>query len=108
MQHWPEAYLAWMRSGTPEQLLTTQSHQITDIKTPLLAGDVNGDGDVTCADSLLLNAYLLAPWKVKLDKDAADVDGNGRITVADLTKLNILLTMDVASRRYDSYLNKIM
>lgn len=45
-------------------------------------GDVNGDGKVTSADSVLVTRYV-AGWGASFDRSAADVDGNGSITGAD-------------------------
>ena len=92
-QHWPESYLAWMRSAAPEKLFTTEMHRITPIKRAILVGDVNGDGAVNKADVTLLNRYVLAPLFVKLDKSAADIDGNGKINLSDVVLLNKLVNI---------------
>ena len=36
MQHWPETYLAWLRSGTPDEIFTEYPHENTVAKYFLL------------------------------------------------------------------------
>ena len=94
MQHWPEAYLAWMKSSDdPSVLFTDGHHEIVPVKKPILIGDVNGDGDVNAADVTLLNRYVLAPKKTSLVLASADIDGNGRINLADVIRLTALLAV---------------
>ena len=94
MQHWPEAYLAWMQSSVDgSDLFATEHHKITSIKKPILTGDVNDDNDVTAADLTLLNRYLLLPKKTAINTAAADIDGNGKINLIDATKFLALLVL---------------
>ena len=51
-----------------------------------LAGDVNGDGEVTVKDVTLLNQHL-AKWNVTINKSNANVNGDDEITVKDVTLL---------------------
>lgn len=44
-----------------------------------LPGDLDGDGEVTDWDGILLNRYL-AGWSVSIRTAAADVDGDGEVT----------------------------
>ena len=44
-----------------------------------IAGDLDGDGEVTDWDGILLNRYL-AGWTVTLNIAAADTDGDGEVT----------------------------
>ena len=93
IQHWPETYLAWMKSAAPEKLFTTAPHKITPITRPQLIGDVNDDGDVNQADVTALNKYVLTPKKVTINKAVADVDGNGRINISDVLKLQAIVVI---------------
>jgi len=74
------------------------SCQITDY----LLGDVNGDGEVTNKDRLMLSRYL-AKWDgYEIDKlvfDAADINGDGDITNRD----RLLLSRHLA--KWDGYEN---
>lgn len=47
-----------------------------------LRGDVNGDGKVDIADSMLITRALVRK-DIALDLDAADVNGDGRVDIAD-------------------------
>ena len=64
-------------------------------KSPVLLGDVNGDGRVNGQDRLLLTRWL-AKWADALaegiDEDAADIDGDGKVTGHD----RLLLTRYLA------------
>ncbi len=53
-----------------------------------LYGDLNGDGNITTADSVLLNRYN-AKWAVaeQIDPRAADVDGSSEVDVKDAVLL---------------------
>ena len=108
VQHWSESYLAWMKSGTAEELLTDYHHASPDLRTPLSVGDVNADGSVNSADASLLRAYLLAPRLVSIDKTAADIDGSGRIDLKDLTKLDELLAAQRSAKSRTGYLQKLL
>lgn len=60
----------------------------------LVAGDANGDGEVTAADVETISDYILgrlAPgsW---FDEESADVVGDGVVDIQDLTQLIQLLT----------------
>ena len=56
----------------------------------IIPGDVNGDGQVTSADLMLLSLYL-AGHPVQICYIASDVNGDGRITSADLMLLSLYL-----------------
>lgn len=53
-----------------------------NVTPSVIYGDVNNDGAVTGADSVLLLQYL-AQWNVTISSDAADVNGDGAVTGAD-------------------------
>jgi hypothetical protein len=50
-------------------------------------GDVNADGEVTLADLVALQKFLLAETRTLADWQAADLDGNDKLNAADLTVL---------------------
>lgn len=47
--------------------------------TDFLLGDVDGDGEITDWDAIVLERYL-AGWDVEIVSTAADIDGDGEIT----------------------------
>ena len=54
-----------------------------------ILGDINGDKDITIADVVLLNRYVLG--KVSLDSDKkklADMNSDGDVTIGDVVLLN--------------------
>jgi hypothetical protein len=58
------------------------------IAQSFLAGDLNGDGQITAADSDLLRGYLQGSISLTDHQiSAADVTGDGQITAADLDQL---------------------
>jgi beta-galactosidase len=52
-------------------------------------GDVNKDGELTAADLVMLQKWLLKNGTIT-DSEAADVDGNGKVNVIDLVILKKL------------------
>ena len=52
------------------------------VYTDPLAGDVDGDGEVTASDAGLILQFV-AGWDVSADVTTADVDGDGVITASD-------------------------
>ena len=50
-------------------------------------GDVDGDGEVSDWDAILLNRHL-AGWNVTLELSAADVDGDGEVSDWDAITLD--------------------
>ena len=55
----------------------------------IIKGDLNGDGMITYADVVILQAYLLG--KISLTNNqilAADISGEGDISILDLAKLH--------------------
>ena len=54
-----------------------------------ILGDINGDKDITIADVVLLNRYVLG--KASLDSDKkklADINSDGDVTIGDVVLLN--------------------
>ena len=45
----------------------------------MIVGDVDGDGEITDWDAIMLNRYL-AGWEVEMNSAAADTDGDGELT----------------------------
>ena len=45
----------------------------------VMLGDVDGDGEITDWDAIVLNRYL-AGWEVEMNSAAADMDGDGELT----------------------------
>lgn len=45
----------------------------------VIVGDVDGDGELTDWDAIVLNRYL-AGWEVEMNSAAADTDGDGELT----------------------------
>ena len=56
-----------------------------------LAGDVNGDGEVTNADLIRLRRYL-SGQSVSAETGNADLNGDGKVDLKDLMLLQLLLT----------------
>lgn len=56
-----------------------------------LAGDVNGDGEVTNADLIRLRRYL-SGQSVSAETGNADLNGDGKVNLKDLMLLQLLLT----------------
>ncbi len=56
-----------------------------------LAGDVNGDGEVTNADLIRLRRYL-SGQNVSAETGNADLNGDGKVDLKDLMLLQLLLT----------------
>ena len=71
-------------SGSVEKQFT-----IVSASPAVVKGDVTGDGDVTIADVVKLNRYVVG--KIQLTPEelaAADVTGDDDVTIADVVKLN--------------------
>lgn len=47
-------------------------------------GDVNGDGQVTLKDAVLIRRYIAGGWDVELDEKCADVNGDGTVNLKDV------------------------
>ena len=45
----------------------------------VMLGDVDGDGELTDWDAIVLNRYL-AGWEVEINSAAADTDGDNELT----------------------------
>lgn len=60
----------------------TVTFTVTEDVKDTLVGDVDGDGEVTDADDIILERWL-AGWSVTVDEAASDVDGDGEVTDAD-------------------------
>ena len=65
MQHWPEEYLAWMRSGNENTIFTNKDYKHTSVKCPvditvydsegnIVARVINDEVDTSIEDSLLV------------------------------------------------------
>ena len=52
----------------------------------VMYGDVNGDGEVTAADTTRLRQWI-AGWDVVINELVADVNADGEVTAADVTRL---------------------
>ena len=52
-----------------------------------LAGDANGDGQVTLADAVAVVNYILGNPSENFNASNADVDGNGSITITDAVSI---------------------
>ena len=64
------------------------------METPILIGDVNGDGLLSVNDLTTLIDYLLGNYNIVINDLAADLDGNGNITINDVPRLIDLLLTD--------------
>ncbi len=59
-----------------------------DLTTPILKGDVNGDGNITLADYTKILAQVKKTSELEGDAlEAADVNGDGKVSLADYTKV---------------------
>lgn len=66
----------------------SNSVQITIIVYPVMQGDINLDGNITIADAVLLQKWLLAlPDTILPDWKAGDMNGDGKLNAVDLTLL---------------------
>ncbi len=72
-------YTQTMQSGSKYTLVTTP---VTLYTGTGVKGDVDGNGKVTIADLIMLDAYM-ANKTDKIDTTAADLNGDGKITVDD-------------------------
>ena len=71
---------------------TFSTNRLKLVQTEPVAGDVNADGELTAADAVLLQRWLLAVPNTHLaDWKAADFSGDGRLCPADLTKMKCAL-----------------
>ena len=52
-----------------------------------MAGDADGDGEVTLQDVVNLTRYLAGGWDADVDVSNADVDGDGMLTLRDVILL---------------------
>lgn len=52
-----------------------------------VAGDTDGDGEVTSTDAEAITDYLLGKAPADFDTDAADFDGDGEVTITDITSI---------------------
>ena len=60
--------------------------------TVVVTGDVNGDGQCTIADLVLINMHLLGRSSLKdAAASAADVNADGSVSIADLVLINMQL-----------------
>lgn len=48
MQHWPEAYLAWLTSGDPDRIFARRGHKIVSNKCPVDITVYASNGSVAC------------------------------------------------------------
>lgn len=64
-------------------------------------GDINGDGDVTVSDAMIVFNYLSGKSSLTVEeKEKADVNGDGEIDVSDAMKIyNILLGKDSEDKK---------
>ena len=54
-----------------------------------ILGDINGDKDITIADVVLLNRYVLGKASLNSDKkELADINSDGDVTIGDVVLLN--------------------
>ena len=52
-----------------------------------VAGDTDGDGEVTSTDAEAITDYLLGKAPADFDTDSADFDGDGQVTITDITAI---------------------
>ena len=52
-----------------------------------VAGDTDGDGEVTSTDAEAITDYLLGKAPADFDADSADFDGDGQVTITDITAI---------------------
>ena len=67
-------------------------------ETPVLVGDINGDGTVSVTDMLMIKAHLLDKSKIPADKlDVADMNGDGIISITDFVQNKaVILNIPIA------------
>ena len=49
-----------------------------------MAGDSDGDGELSLKDVVALSRFLAGGWDVEIDPENADVDGDGELTLRDI------------------------
>ncbi len=70
------------------QATSTQFESGTVTVKAVIPGDINGDGDISSADSVLLARYLVGMEELApAQRKAADVTYDGEVTTADAVKL---------------------
>ena len=77
-------------AGTPEDAaaLAVSWKAVYDGEAPVLSGDLDGDGELTSADVVLLARYLAgAETLTEAQLTAADLNADGVVTSADLVLL---------------------
>ena len=83
------AYCGWLGESSTE---VGGAEDLHPDAVPVLAGDVNGDGEVTIGDVSSLIDRLLGSWSSPFDEVAADVNHDGQVTIGDVSQLiDILL-----------------
>ncbi|MBD7910150.1 glycoside hydrolase family 48 protein [Clostridium cibarium] len=68
----------------------TYANLVSELPSPVLKGDVDGDGEVTMADSIALKKYLLNP-SYKINEANSDINGDNEIDLSDLFALYDML-----------------
>lgn len=53
-----------------------------------VAGDSDGDGEITLKDTVLMRRFLADGWNVSIDAEASDVDGDGSVTLQDVALIS--------------------
>lgn len=72
---------------------TTTSPVPTTTTSPVVLGDVDGDGALTVKDATYIQKHLAEyPEYSQISLKVGDVDGDGRISVKDATTIQIMLT----------------
>ena len=73
-------YLSTLSNGTHTVNITFTERVITaELTITAVFGDVDGDGEISDWDAIILNRYL-AGWDVTITQSAADVDGDGEVS----------------------------
>jgi hypothetical protein len=59
-----------------------------NVAKPILLGDVNGDGSITCADTTLISQYSIGLTTLTTEQKArADVNGDGLVNIIDAQQI---------------------
>ncbi len=64
-----------------------ENRWITVSNTPVILGDVNGDGLVNVTDIVATVNYIMEKPSDNFNKDAADLNGDGLVNVTDIVKM---------------------